>query len=383
MQKEFPSCIDMPFVTPLFDTGATWRDGWAPRTQDTAPAEGKGYLIQSPRPTLREVLEQKISNKTKPLGALGRLEDLALQIGIIQDSPSPKLDNPQVIVFAGDHGLAREGVSAYPQEVTWQMVLNFLNGGAAISVFAREAGLTLRIVDAGVNYDLPHHPQLVRAKIRGGTRSILSEPAMTVDECRAALEAGRAVIDTIDSEGCNVVCLGEMGIGNTSSASLITASLLGVPIDSCVGRGTGLNDLQLKNKVRVLEQAFALYSIQDPLEMLATFGGFEIVMLTGAILQAASKRMVIVIDGFVASAALGAAAAFEPSVVGYCIASHQSHERAHGLLLEWLELTPLLDLGMRLGEGTGAALAYPLVRSAVAFLNDMASFESAQVANAS
>jgi nicotinate-nucleotide--dimethylbenzimidazole phosphoribosyltransferase len=368
-QRAFSPLIDLPFVAPLFNSGLS--------------SSSHSDSVQANYPIIWEVLNRKISDKTKPLGALGRLEDIALQIGLIQDTSSPELRHPHALVFAGDHGLAREGVSAYPQAVTWQMVLNFLNGGAAISVFAREAGLTLRIVDAGVNYELPEHPDLIRSKINWGTKSILHEPAMTHDECRAALSAGRAIIDTIDSKGCNVVCLGEMGIGNTSSASLITASLLGVPIHSCVGRGTGLNDAQLKNKVRVLEQIFARYSVDDPLEMLAIFGGFEIVMMTGAILQAASRRMVIVIDGFVASAALGAAAALEPSVVGYCIASHKSHERAHGLLLEWLELTPLLDLGMRLGEGTGAALSYPLVRSAVAFLNDMASFESAQVATAS
>ena len=331
---------------------------------------------------LFKALNYKISNKTKPLGSLGRLEDLAFQIGLIQGTLSPVLINPHVLVFAGDHGLAQEGVSAYPPEVTWQMVLNFLQGGAAISVFAREAGLTLRVVDAGVNHSLPDHPSLIKAKINSGTRNALYEPAMTLDECKQALVTGSNIIDTIAANGCNLVCIGEMGIGNTSSASLITAALLDLPLLRCVGRGTGLDDAQLKHKVDVLERVMQRHTIESPLELLAAFGGYEIVMMVGAILQAAAKRMVILIDGFISTSALAAAAAFVPAVKNYCIASHRSPEQAHELLLDWLKLAPLLDLGMRLGEGTGAALSYPLVRSAVAFLNDMASFESADIAKA-
>lgn len=329
-----------------------------------------------------EALNRKIAGKTKPIGALGRVEELAFQIGLIQQTLTPRLLHPHVLVFAGDHGLTAEGISAYPREVTWQMVLNFLAGGAAISVFAREADLVLRIIDAGVDHDFPDHPQLIKAKIQRGTRNSLYESAMTSDECREALVAGARIVSECASEGCNVICLGEMGIGNTSAAALITSWITGTPVRECTGRGTGIDDQLLRNKERVLQQVMDRHTPVTPLEMLAMFGGFEIAMLTGAVLSAASRRMVIIVDGFITTAAVAVAAILEPAVWGYCIASHRSQERAHGLLLDWLDLKPLLDLDMRLGEGTGAALAYPLVRSAVAFLNDMASFDSAQVSTA-
>lgn len=346
---------------------------------------GDGYEVRSIGASqgrtaeLANALNRKIAAKTKPLGALGRLEDLALQIGLIQNSLSPGLSNPHVLVFAGDHGLAAEGVSAYPQEVTWQMVLNFLNGGAAISVFARQADLSLRVIDAAVNYDFPDHPDLIKAKIMRGTRNALYEPAMTADQCRQAVLAGARIVDECSEAGCNVICLGEMGIGNTSAASLITSWVTGAPVRDCVGRGTGIDDVLLRNKMSVLEQVWARYAPSSPLEVLATFGGCEMAMLTGAVITAASRQMVIIVDGFITTAAVAVAAMLAPECPGYCIASHRSHERAHGLLLDWLNLKPLLELGMRLGEGTGAALAYPLVRSAVAFLNEMASFDSAEV----
>jgi nicotinate-nucleotide--dimethylbenzimidazole phosphoribosyltransferase len=329
-----------------------------------------------------EALRQKIAGKTKPIGSLGRIEEIAYQIGLIQNRLSPELSNPYVLVFAGDHGLAAEGVSAYPQDVTWQMVFNFLNGGAAISVFAREANLSLRVIDAGVNYDFPDHPNLINAKIMYGTRNVLHEPAMTIDQCRQALLSGSRIVSQCAETGCNIICLGEMGIGNTSAAALITSWVTGVPVAECVGKGTGVEDCVLRKKICVLEQASVRHVPSNPFEMLAAFGGAEIAMLVGTVLAAAAKQMIVIVDGFITTAAVAIAATLEPECLGYCIASHRSNERAHGLLLDWLELKPLLDLDMRLGEGTGAALAYPLIRSAVAFLNEMASFDSADVSTA-
>jgi nicotinate-nucleotide--dimethylbenzimidazole phosphoribosyltransferase len=362
-QTTFPSPFTSPYIKPLND-------------------QNSSSGTPSNQPALIELLNQAVANKTKPLGALGRLEDLAIQIGLIQQTLTPTLGNPYVLVFAGDHGIAAEGVSAYPSEVTWQMVTNFLNGGAAISVFARESQLTLRVIDAGVRHDFPDHANLIKAKINFGTRNMLHEPAMTLNECVKAIESGATIIESISTQGCNVVCLGEMGIGNTSSASLLTASLLKLPLHKCVGRGTGLNDSQMKQKVHILEQVIQKYELHSPIELLATFGGYEIAMMVGALVKAAELHMVILIDGFISTAALAVATALTPHVADYCIAGHRSQEQAHGALLEWLHLLPLLNLGMRLGEGTGAALAYPLVRAAVAFLNDMASFKSANVATA-
>lgn len=341
--------------------------------------------------TLREELQGRIDGKTKPSGSLGALEKVALQIGLIQESLSPTLQKPRIIVFAGDHGIAKEGVSAFPQEVTYQMVHNFLNGGAAINVFARHSGMDLCVVDAGVNGDFANHTALIHKKIRPGTSSFLTGQAMSREECERAMHDGASLAQQAFQEGCNIIGFGEMGIGNTSSAAVLmsllgpdpVASSLPLPIEDCVGSGTGLDSDGIAKKRQILERAIAHHNLDgtDPLRVLSTFGGFEIAMMTGAMLQAARNRMVILVDGFIATSAFLSAVRMAPGARGYGIFSHRSHERGHRKMLEILQAEPVLDLNLRLGEGTGAALAYPIVKAAVAFLNEMASFEEAGVSN--
>jgi nicotinate-nucleotide--dimethylbenzimidazole phosphoribosyltransferase len=326
-------------------------------------------------------LQHRIDTKTKPRGALGRLEALALQLGLIRGSLAPRLANPYVLICAGDHGAARSGVSAYPQDVTWQMVENFLAGGAAINVLARNAGMSLLVADAGVAHDFGHRTGLMDVKVAPGTASYLEGPAMTPDQCALAMARGATLARQLAADGCNVLGFGEMGIGNTASASLISHCITGAPLAECVGRGTGLDDTGLARKRALLEQALALWEgpKDEPLAVLARYGGFEIAMLAGAMLAAAEARMVLLIDGFIVTSALLVAQALQPAILDYCVFGHRGAEPGHSVQLAWLRARPLLDLELRLGEGTGAALAYPLLAAACAFLNDMASFESAGV----
>ncbi|CAJ94044.1 nicotinate-nucleotide--dimethylbenzimidazole phosphoribosyltransferase [Cupriavidus necator] len=333
---------------------------------------------------LRPELQAAIDDKTKPLGALGRLESLALQLGLILGTARPVLQRPTVIVFAADHGVADAGVSAYPAEVTAQMVQNFLAGGAAINVFSRQHGIALEIVDAGVRAPLPAAPGLVNCRIADGTRNFAVEPAMTPEQAAAAMTAGMARVLRHAQQGCNVIGFGEMGIANTSAAACLMQRLTGLPLADCIGRGTGLDDAGLARKREVLERALALHAdAQAPLDVLATFGGFEIAMMAGAFLAAAASRMVILVDGFIATAALLVAQRLDPNVLQYCVFTHCSHERGHRALLDQFGAAPLLALDLRLGEGTGAALAWPLLASAAAFLNEMATFSGAGVSTAS
>jgi nicotinate-nucleotide--dimethylbenzimidazole phosphoribosyltransferase len=326
---------------------------------------------------LEAKLRHKIDHKTKPLGALGRLESLALQLGLIQQNDTVTLREPQMVVFAADHGIAAEGVSAFPQAVTVQMVGNMLAGGAAINVFARQHGFALQVADAGVAADLPAHPQLLQRKIAHGSRNIANEPAMTPVQAQAALRAGMDIVQSLPG---NVVAFGEMGIANTSAAALLFARLAGVSIDDATGRGTGLDDAQLAHKRRVLAAALAHHAgATQPMDALAALGGFEIAMMAGAMLQAASERRVVLVDGFIAGAAALVARALSPAVQDYMVFCHQGDEHGHRLLLAHLKARPLLALDLRLGEGTGALLAWPLVQSAANFLREMASFESAGV----
>ena len=328
---------------------------------------------------LAQRLQHRLDNKTKPQGALGRLESLALRIGLVQQSENPQLREPQVLVFAADHGLAANGVSAYPSDVTWQMVENFLSGGAAVSVLARQHGLALTVVDAGVRHDFAPRAGLLDRKIGPGTADALHGAAMSAAHCASAIRSGR---DVIRSTPGNVVLLGEMGIGNTSSAALLLARLTGADIDACVGRGTGLDDAGVERKRSVLRAVLQRHEgARAPLETLAAFGGFEIAMMVGAALQAASERRLAVVDGFIGGAAILVAAALQPALLGYCVFAHRSNEAGHRLMLEYLRAEPLLDLGLRLGEASGAVLAWPLIQSAVLVLNQMASFESAGVSN--
>lgn len=330
---------------------------------------------------IKPALQQAINQKTKPLGSLGDLESIALQVGQIQHSLTPQLHRPCVLVFAGDHGIVSEGVSPYPQAVTAQMVMNFLSGGAAINVFARQHDVALRVIDSGVNADFKHAANLVHAKIAFGTHNFLHEPAMTEIQCEQALTLGQAFVVKEMDAGTNIFGFGEMGIGNTSSASCMMSLLCDLPISRCVGRGTGLSDAGLIKKTKILRKALENHQIDnaDPMQVLTTFGGLEIAMMVGAMLGAAQHKAVLLIDGFIATSALLVAAKMQPNILQYCIFSHCSDEAGHRQMLDYLQVKPLLNLGLRLGEGTGAVLALPLVQSAVNFLNEMASFESAGV----
>jgi len=331
--------------------------------------------------TLNEQLRHKIDFKTKPLGALGLLEDLALQIGLIQNTLTPELKNPALLVFAADHGLVDEGVSTFPKDVTWQMVMNFVAGGAAINVFCRQNGLNLKVVDAGVDFDFPEGAPIINAKVARGTRNMHKEPAMTSAECETAIQKGRELVKAEAANGCNIIGFGEMGIGNTSASSLLMNRFLNIPIEECTGAGTGSYGEQLTRKIQILKEVSEKYNPQTPEETLAVFGGLEIAMMVGAMLEAKEQKMILLIDGFIATAAALTAIRMNPEARENCVFCHSSDERGHKLMLEHLEARPMLQLNLRLGEGTGAALAMPLVQAAVNFLNEMASFEDAGVAN--
>lgn len=328
-------------------------------------------------PVFEKALKQRIDGKTKPVGALGRIEDLAALVARTQGTLEPRMRTCQLTLFAGDHGLAHEGVSAYPQAVTRQMLLNFLQGNAAANVFARTVGVALRVVDAGVAGDPVSHPDLVARRIGPGTRNSRAGPAMSEAERDAALDAGR----TLGRDGAwDAVCFGEMGIGNTAAAALIAHKLTGLPLDVLTGRGTGLDDAGLRHKCHVLADAAARTPARlSAADALAEYGGFEIVMMTGAMAAAAAARRVVIVDGFIAGAAALAAIEFSPEIRGALVFAHRSAEQGHAAVLAALGVEPLLDLGLRLGEGTGALLAWPLVRAAAAMLSEMASFASAGV----
>jgi nicotinate-nucleotide--dimethylbenzimidazole phosphoribosyltransferase len=309
------------------------------------------------------------------------VESLAKQLGLIQQTVAVSVDRPAIIVFAGDHGVVAEGISAYPQDVTWQMVENFLANGAAINVFARQNGAALHVVDAGVNHDFGPRPGLIDRKVAHGTRNFALEPAMTAGQCAAAMAHGAALVAALPG---NVVGFGEMGIGNTTAAAALMHKLTGVPLPRCVGAGTGLSAEGIRRKEQVIAAAVALHEgVDDPLGVLATFGGFEIAMMAGAMLKAAALRKTLLIDGFIVTSALLVASCIAPAILDYCVFAHCSDEAGHRRMLEQLGATPLLQLGLRLGEGTGAALALPLLHAAASFLNEMATFSSASVSEKS
>lgn len=333
---------------------------------------------------LAAALLARIDAKTKPPGSLGRLEDIALRLGLMQGTTEPVLRAPTVVVFAGDHGFAAEGVSPFPPEVTPQMVANFLAGGAGINVFARAAGLAVKVVDAGVAADLPAHPDLLALKVRAGTRNALHEPALTAGEVALCLARGAQVVEMLAAQGCNAILPGEMGIGNSSAAALLTSALAPLPLDQCVGIGAGHDQAGLARKRDVLERVQQRHpGVHDPLAALAAFGGCEIAMMAGAMLEAASRRMLVVVDGLIATSAALVAIRIAPEAADYMLFAHASGDRSHGLALAALGARPLLDLGLRLGEATGAALAWPLIAASAAFLAEMATFESAGVSGRS
>ena len=333
---------------------------------------------------LRNQVQAALDAKTKPRGALGRLEALALQLALIQNRAQPQLREPQLVVFAADHGIAAQGVSAYPAEVTRQMVLNFLSGGAAVSVLARQHGITVTVADCGVAAEFEPHAGLVRLKVQGaerGTADASVGPAMSEAQCQAAIDQGRQLVTSLPG---NVLLLGEMGIANSSAAALLMARLTGEALGVCAGRGTGLDDAGLAHKRAVLQRALdANARATTPRQALAALGGLEIASMVGALQQAAADGRVIVVDGFITTAAVAVASALQPALLQRCVFAHRSSETGHARWLQHLAVRPLLDLDLRLGEGSGAALAWPLLESACRVLAEMASFESAGVSRRS
>ncbi|MFV0364921.1 MAG: nicotinate-nucleotide--dimethylbenzimidazole phosphoribosyltransferase [Mangrovibacterium sp.] len=331
---------------------------------------------------LQQLLQYNIDQKTKPLGSLGQLEELAMQIGLIQQSTTPTLSKPVMLTIASDHEITAEGISPAPAEITWQQCLNFVNGGGGIGFLCRQFGFDLHVVDAGVNYDFEPHPKLIDKKVRKASRNFLHEPAMTLEECNQALQNGRDVVASFAEKGTNVIGFGEMGIGNSSPASALLSIYAGIPIENCVGPGCGLLAEGVQHKAEVLKQAIQHLGIANTAEEnLARFGGLEIATIAGGMLEAASRRMLIIVDGFITTSGFLAAHAINPLVRDYAVFSHCSHEPSHKQMLHLVDGNPILDLQLRLGEGTGAALCYPIVQASVEMLRSMTSFSETKVYN--
>ena len=333
-------------------------------------------------------IQEKIDNLSKPKGSLGRLESLAVQMALIQQTLHPQLMHPCHILFGGDHGIEREGVTCTPREVTAQQMMNYAGGGGAVGMFCRQHGFTLRVVDAGVDYDfdLERYPRIIDRKIAHGTRDFLYEPAMSADEWHRALAVGAEQVDVCADEGANVVCLGEMGAGNTSPSSILMHLLLDIPLPDCVGAGSGLDAPGVRHKLEVLTAAVERYKKlwnslpPNPINEVARyFAGFEMAAAVGAMLRAAERRMVVMVDGFIMTACMLVASRLDSAVLDYAVFGHCGDEGGHRLMLDAMGAQPLLHLGMRLGEGTGALCAYPIVESAVRMLNDMDSFDHAHI----
>lgn len=340
----------------------------------------RAFHIKTPDKTIATTLQDKIDNLTKPKGSLGRLEELAVQVGTIQQTLNPTLKNPYHIVFAADHGIVVEGVSFSAPEVTAQQIYNFLKGGAGINFFARQHHFVLKVVDCGVNTDFGFVPGLIDRKIRKSTRNYLYEAAMTPAEMNQAIEIGLEMTDQAYRDGSNVISFGELGMANTSSSSLWMSYFTGIPLKDCVGAGSGLDKKGIEHKYDVLRRSTENYkgdgSTQD---IIRWFGGFEMVAAIGGMLRAAESGMLILIDGFIMTNCILAASKLYPEVLEYCIFGHQGDESGHKLVLQALQARPLLNLGLRLGEGTGAICAYPIVESAIRMINEMSSFKEAAV----
>jgi len=325
--------------------------------------------------TLESVLRARIDGKAKPPGSLGRIEDLAIRLGMIWHPAEPRAGKSVLLVFAGDHGLTQEGVSQYPSEVTAAMVRTFLAGRATANAFAAAVGVDIRVVDIGVAADLPDHRDLVAAKIRRGTGNAAREPAMSAAEAGAALKRGGDLAIEAIRGGAELIAIGEMGIGNTASAALLLHRLAPAALDVCIGLGAGQDDAGLARKRAALERAASRSDVTAPFDVLCEFGGLEIAGMAGAVIGAASEHRPVIIDGFISSAAALTAIRLFPAARDYCIFAHRSSERGHAILLDALEAMPLLDLSLRLGEGTGAVLAVPLVRAAARLLTDVATLD--------
>lgn len=339
-----------------------------------------GFNIERPDDTIIPLLQEKIDNLTKPKGSLGQLEKIALQIGWIQQTLTPSLHKPCNVIYASDHGIADEGVSKSPKEVTRQVIHNFLNGGAGICFLARQHQIELKIVDSGVDFDFPVIPRLIDRKIRKGTRNFLYEPAMTPEEMDKAIQYGADIVSDCYRNGCNVISFGEMGIGNTAASSMWMACLTDIPLADCVGAGSGLDKEGVLHKYNTLQKALNNYSgSYEVKEIMAYFGGYEMVMAVGGMLRAAELKMIILIDGFIMTNCIFAASRLYPAVLDYCIFGHCGDESGHKHLLDIMQVRPLLHLDLRLGEGSGALCAYPIIDSSVRMINEMHSFSQASV----
>lgn len=340
----------------------------------------RNFDIKTPDKGLQPALQDKIDNLTKPKGSLGMLETLAMQIGLIQQTLSPKLSRPHNVLFAADHGIIDEGVSVSPKEVTWQQLSHFSHGGAGINFLCNQHGFKLVLVDAGVDYDIPAGRGIIDMKVRKGTDNFLYGPAMTLEELDLCIERGASVVRDIHASGCNIISFGEMGSGNTSPSSMWMHLFTGIPIDKCIGAGAGLTGSGVSHKLDVLTRALANYTGGDSVvEKMAWFGGFELAMAVGGMLQAAELGMVIIVDGFIMTSCMLAATKLYPAVKDYAVFGHQGDESGHKLMLEAMGAAPLLRLSLRLGEGSGAVCAYPIIESAVRMINEMDSFEKVRV----
>ena len=336
----------------------------------------RNFHIEYPDENLREALIDKINNLTKPKGSLGVLEDLALQIGLIQQN----LSHPHNVLFAADHGIVEEGVSKSPKEITWQQLSNFLHGGAGVNFLCRQHGFKLVLVDSGVDYDLPYEKGIINCSVGRGTRSFLKGPAMSMEEMELCLERGAKITDMIHADGCNVVSFGEMGIGNTSPSSIWMHLLTGISLEQCVGAGSGLDSEGIRHKYNVLKQSVDHYAGDGSAkDIIAWFGGYEMAMAIGGMLRAAELKMIILVDGFIMTNCMLAASKLHPEVLSYAIFGHQGDETGHKLVLDAMKVHPLLNLGLRLGEGTGAICAYPIVVSSVNMMNEMDNFAHASI----
>ena len=334
------------------------------------------FKIERPDGLLRQQIQTKIDNLNKPKGSLGRLEELAMQVCLIQQTLSPTLSHPCHLLLGGDHGIEREGVSISPREVTWQQMINFTHGGGGVNMFCRQHGFKLRIVDVGVDYDLSHVDGIIHRKIARGTKNFLYEPAMSEEEFDKAIETGVSLVDDCIAEGCNILSIGEMGIANTSPSSIWMHLFGDIPLKDCIGAGAGLDTPGIRHKYEVLSKALENWNHEDPVRY---FGGFEMVAAIGAMLRAAEQHLVILVDGFIMTACALAAIRFYPASQDYMIFTHCGDERGHRMMLDIVDAKPLLSLGLRLGEGTGALCAYPIVDSAVRMINEMNNFDNARI----
>jgi len=350
----------------------------------------KTFDIQPTDKSIQAVIQEKIDNLNKPKGALGRLEELAMQICLIQQTLEPSLAHPCHLLLGGDHGIEREGVSVSPREVTWQQMINFTRGGGGVNMFCRQHGFKLRIVDVGVDYDLSKVDGIIDRKIARGTKNFLYEPAMSEEEFDRAIQIGSDLVDDCAAEGCRILCIGEMGIGNTSPSSIWMSIFGNIPLKDCIGAGAGLNDDGIRHKYEVLSKAVSQWGqdtlchghvtkYPDPIVTLRYFGGFEMITAIGAMLRAAERHLVILVDGFIMTACALAAIRLYPASQDYMIFTHCGDESGHKMMLDIINANPLLHLGLRLGEGTGALCAFPIIDSAVRMMNEMNNFDNAKI----